>query len=318
MIQIRKILFPTDYSRCSDEAFVRALWLAEWYGAELHILHVLLPLESDPHSVSHHLPPLEAIQDQVNRLPGGHLTGEAPSSRVPIIADTVRGVSAPSAILEYASDHDIDVIVMGTHGRRGINRLMMGSVAEDVVRMAPCAVMTVREPARTVTPAHILVPVDFSNHSVEALSVARSLAVNLNATIRILHVIEEVIHPSFYVTGQTSLSAWFPEMEATALKEMRKLTARAEGPDVPIEYHIKEGRSAIEIVSFAKRQDTQLIVMASHGLTGVEHLLLGSVTERVIRLAPCPVLTLKSFGKRLLRAAEHTTAEPEGHLEPGD
>lgn len=314
MIQIRKILFPTDYSKCSDEAFVRALWLAEWYGAELHILHVLLPLESDPHNLSHSLPPLKAVQEQVDRLPGARKAEEAPYAGVSIIADTVRGVSASSTILEYASDHDIDVIVMGTHGRRGLNRLMMGSVAEDVVRMAPCAVMTVREPARTLTPAHILVPVDFSRHSVEALSAARSLAVNLNATIRILHVIEEVIHPSFYVTGQTSLSAWFPELEATALKEMRKLTARAEGPDVPIEYHIKEGRAAMEIVSFAKRQDTQLIVMASHGLTGLEHLLLGSVTERVIRLAPCPVLTLKSFGKRRLQTAEQTTAEPEERL----
>ncbi|MBI4418762.1 MAG: universal stress protein [Ignavibacteriales bacterium] len=312
MIQIRKILFPTDYSRCSNEALVRALWLAEHYGAELYILHVFLPLENDPHGVSHYLPSLDSIQEQIDRLPGATRAGTSKTyTDIKTITDTVRGISAPSAILEYAGDHEIDVIVMGTHGRRGINRLMMGSVAEDVVRMAPCAVMSVRDPARRTSPAHVLVPVDFSDHSVQALSVARSLAADLDATIRVLHVIEEVIHPSFYVTGQTSLSAWFPELEATALKEMRRLTARAGGPDVPIEYHIKEGRAAIEIVSFAKRQDIQLIVMASHGLSGIEHLLLGSVTERVIRLAPCPVLTLKSFGKRLLRAEEQRAVESE-------
>lgn len=313
MIQIRNILCPTDYSRCSDEALVRALWLAERYGAALHILHVLLPLESDPHSVKHYLPEFGLVQKQIDQLPGMTQEGKPLKqyADVKITTETVRGISAASAILEYSADHDIDVIVMGTHGRKGINRLMMGSVAEDVVRMAPCSVMTIREPARKTAPAHILVPVDFSDHSVEALSVARSLAVDLDATIRVLHVIEEVIHPSFYVTGQTSLSAWFPELEATALREMRRLTARAEGSDVPIEYHIKEGRASMEIVSFAKRQDIQLIVMASHGLSGVEHLLLGSVTERVIRLAPCPVLTLKSFGKRLLHNEEHRGVESE-------
>ncbi|MEX1138217.1 MAG: universal stress protein [Bacteroidota bacterium] len=312
MIPIKRLLFPTDYSRCSDDALLRALWLAELYHADLHIVHVLLPLDYDPFNAEHHLPDLARIQQQVDaRMPEGAKPVQPHRfEAIAITTATVRGIAPAPAILTYAREHEIDFIVMGTHGRRGLNHLMMGSVAEEVVRMSPCPVLTVRETTAPLAPIRqILVPLDFSDFSCQALAAARSIAADVGATIRALHVIEEVIHPSFYVTGQTSLSSWYPEIEATSVKEMQKLADKAGGPDVPLEFHVKEGRATVDIVSFAKRNDIQLIVMASHGLTGIDHFLLGSVTEKVVRLAPCPVLVIKSFGARFLAQTSAQTAE---------
>jgi nucleotide-binding universal stress UspA family protein len=309
MMHIKKILFPTDYSRCSDQALVRALWFAEHYGAQLHVVHALLPLDFDPHNVSHHLPDLEGLQRQIDRLTSVRAPAYRSYSEVEIISASVRGIAAAPAVLTYAAENDIDLIVMGTHGRRGINHLLLGSVAEEIVRMSPCPVLTVRETTpETIEPKSILVPLDFSDFSSEAFSVARTLAADVGATIRALHVIEETIHPSFYVTGQTSLQSWYPEVEASAVKEMRRIAEKAWGPEVPVEYHVKEGRAPVDIVAFAKRNDIQLIVMASHGLSGIEHLLLGSVTEKVVRLAPCPVFTVKSFGRSLISKEQFETA----------
>jgi nucleotide-binding universal stress UspA family protein len=312
MIQLKRILFPTDYSRCSDDALLRALWLAELYHAELHNVHALLPLDYDPWNATHHLPDLAHIQQQIDALlPEATDPGQKGRfETVPLITATVRGVAQAPAILTYAREHDIDLIVMGTHGRRGINHLMLGSVAEEVVRMSSCPVLTVRATDTPLAPIRqILVPLDFSDFSSRALTAARHIASDVGASIRALHVIEEVLHPSFYVTGQTSLTSWYPEIEATSVKEMQKLADNAGGPDVPLEYHVKEGRSAVDIVSFAKRNDIQLIVMASHGLTGIEHFLLGSVTEKVVRMAPCPVLVIKSFGPQFFTRTAEQTAE---------
>ena len=307
MMTIKKILFPTDFSRCSDQALIHALSLAERYDASLSIIHVLLPLEYDPYDLGHHLPDLDKIQSEIDRLSSSQVRAaiERRSYRdITIEQSTVRGISAAPAILEYAADRGIDVIVMGTHGRRGLNHFMLGSVAEEVVRLAPCPVITVREMKQQSAMTQfrqILVPIDFSGFSRDAISHAKYLACDFGSTVRLLHIVEEVIHPSFYVTGQTSLTTWFPEVEATTLKEMKRLADEASGPQVPLEFHIKEGRAAVDIIGFAKKNDIDLIIMSSHGLTGIEHLLLGSVTEKVVRMAPCPLITLKSFGRSLLK-----------------
>ncbi len=306
MMTIRNILLPTDFSRCSDQALIHALLLAERYDARLSIVHVLLPLEHDPHEPGHRMPDIESVQNDIDLRSSDQLKNAIGRSYrdISIEQTTIRGVSAAAAILEYAADRAIDLIVMGTHGRRGLNHFMLGSVAEEVVRLAPCPVLTVRElkqPSAKIQMSQILVPVDFSGFSREAISYAKHIAADLGAVVRILHIVEEVIHPSFYVTGQMSLTSWLPEIEAASLREMKRLADEAEGPHVPVEFHIKEGKAALDITGFARKNDIDLIVMASHGLTGLEHFLLGSVAERVARTAPCPLLTLKSFGKSLLR-----------------
>ena len=308
-MKIKQILFPTDFSPCSDHALRHALSLAELYGASLSIVHVTLPLEHDTRAQSG-ISDLDRAQEEIDRLSEGQMRAAEEKrtyKEIHIEQTTIRGISAAPALLEFAAEHDVDLIVMGTHGRRGLNHFMLGSVAAEVVRLSPIPVFSVRESRNVMYPLHfgqILVPVDFSPFSRDAVSTAKHLAHDFGATLRLLHVIEEIIHPSFYLTGQTPLSSWLPDVEAAALKEMKILFEKADGPEIPVEYHVKQARAAIGIADFVKRNGIDLVVMASHGLTGVTHFLLGSVTERLLRMASCPLFVLKSFGSRHSRETE--------------
>jgi len=118
--------------------------------------------------------------------------------------------------------------------------------------------------------------------------------------LQILHVIEETVLPAFYVGTGESFYSLVPGLEVKAKMALESLLKETKGPKVTTDLHIIEGRAGRDIVKFAASHGADLIVIATHGLTGIEHLLLGSVTEKVVRMAPCPVLTVKAFGKSLL------------------
>jgi nucleotide-binding universal stress UspA family protein len=190
----------------------------------------------------------------------------------------------------------VDLIVLGTHGRRGPGRLFLGSVAEEVVRRAPCPVVTVREregaaPAGRIE--RLLVPVDFSDPSREALRVARDLAVRLRGRLDLLHVVEQVVLPGFYIPGAPGV---FPQnleaLQGSAEAELRREAEALGEPRVPVSTRVLTAAPAYGIVEQAESLGSDLIVMATRGLAGVERLLLGSTAERVVRMAPCPVLTV--------------------------
>ena len=193
---------------------------------------------------------------------------------------------------------------MGTHGRRGPARLFLGSVAEEVVRHAPCPVLTLREekaPKAIEAVEKILVPVDFSPYSQEALSYGKEVAALYGAGLQVLHTIEEPAYPYFYTPGGT----YSPVEQLEALREkaeeaLDKMLSETPGPEVPAERFVATGRPASEIARFAEERGSDMVVIATHGLTGLERLLVGSTAEQVVRLAHCPVFTVKSFGKSLI------------------
>jgi nucleotide-binding universal stress UspA family protein len=306
MIKINKILFPADFSRCGGQALDHAIHLAERHGAELHMLHAIVLLQDDPHSPSHHFPDLEEIHARLVKLAESEMNKALKPRRtkgIKITMEQERGISAAETILGYAGDKDIDLIVMGTHGRRGLGHLLLGSVAEEVVRLARCPVLTVRErekPVGVKALERILVPVDFSEHSKAALAHARGLAAAYKAELQVLHVIEETIHPAFYVPGKKSIYDLRPDIRDRAEDAMRKLLDETPGPKVEAKFFCADGRAHRAILDFAEREKSGLIVIATHGLTGLQHLLLGSTAEKVVRRATCPVFTVKAFGKSLV------------------
>ncbi|QXD17167.1 universal stress protein [Rhodocaloribacter litoris] len=311
MLNIRKILFPTDFSETSAQALAYALRLAHEYDAELHLLHVEVLYEEDPHNPTHRLPDREAILARLRTLIDDHDAAEhLPDGAVEDL--TIRhvhrrNVSAAPAIVEYAAEEGINLIVLGTHGRRGLRRLLLGSVAEEVVRTAPCPVFTVRRHKEDRKPEpvrHILVPVDFSEHAREALTVARELAARYGAALQLLHVLEEVLHPAFYNFGATSIKDLQPDIEEKATEALMKFFRETAGADAEVTYHVIEGHAGRDIATFAEEHDSDLIVISTHGLGGLEHLLMGSVTEKVIRRAPCPVLVLKAFQRSIVASGE--------------
>ena len=144
MLQIKKILFPTDFSACAERAFAHAAYLADRHEAELHVLHVTETYQKDD-EVTYLMDEPVATDEEITEqlyIGAGRKGHEQDGLRVMQVQ--ARGGSARIAILGYAEEHAIDLIVMGTHGRRGLDRLLMGSVAEAVVRRAACPVHTIR------------------------------------------------------------------------------------------------------------------------------------------------------------------------------
>jgi len=306
MLQLQKILFSTDFSNCAEQALAHAVFLAEKYGAEIHVLHVITLFEDQPSVVSDEITETEEMIRKLEEIAEKQLNkvvDSTDSDDLKITTSIKRGLSAAPVILEYAEDKDIDLIVMGTHGRRGLEHLLLGSAAEEVVRMAPCPVFTVRElrePKPVMQVNNILVPVDFSSHSQKALSYASEIAQSYDAKLQVLHIIEETMHPAFSVTGKSSIFDLVPGIKEDSKRRAEKMLKEVVSEKVNANVYIKGGRAANDIIKFAKENSTDLIVIATHGLTALEHMLLGSVTEKVVRMAHCPVFTVKAFGKSLI------------------
>ncbi len=161
-MKIKKILFPTDFSKCAEQALAHAVFLAEKYNAEIHVLHVVTLFKDQPGIISNEITETEEtirkLEDIAERQLNKVVDSKG-SDDMKIITAIKREVSAAPAILEYASDNNIDLIVMGTHGRRGIEHLLLGSAAEEVVRISPCPVLTIRETKRTIN--HVIQLITF-------------------------------------------------------------------------------------------------------------------------------------------------------------
>ena len=306
MLRLRKILFPTDFSACAESAFSHAAHLAAGFGAELHVLNVAVPYEADPNNPMAHYPlHKEDLLTWTDANMGEGQTG------LHVVHAQMRVVSPAMGILSYADEHDIDLIVMGTHGRRGLDRLFIGSVAEEVVRLATCPVFTVRaRPRPAATPVEtvhrILVPIDYSDSSELSITYARELAATYHARIDLLHVIQEAVLPTTY--GVEPVAVAVPEVVERAREALADLAAHVPGAPVPAGVHVLIGNPARDIVTFAGEIGADLVVIATHGLTGIRRLLIGSVTEKVVRMSPCPVFTVKSYGKSLLPAGVQAAA----------
>ncbi len=310
MLQIEKILFPTDHSACAERAFLHAAVLADWHDAKLHALHVAEANAEDGSFLGRLRFSDEEIAEELRTAwtrSEARSRKDAAAEKLRLVTKQVEAPSAPDAILRYAEDEDADLIVMGTHGRRGVRRLMLGSVAEEVVRRAACPVLTVRTgeedvPYRTVQ--RVLAPVDFSAFTPTAVAYAVELAQTYGARIDLLHVVEDATRPGAYGEGArlvVDVKA-FKERAYDALAKLAREHIGFEDVRVAVEV----GHPAGAVLRYAEAHATDLIVIPTHGRSGIQRMLLGSVAEKVVRQAPCPVFTVKSFGKSLLGKPERT------------
>jgi len=307
MLNVNTILYPTDFSVTAKQALNHALFLAEQFEAELHMLHAVVLHESDPRAPERRFPEPSDILQNLFEIADSEMSQiiEANKAKTFTLKEAkVKGFSAGQVILDYAKEHDVDLIVMGTHGRRGPARMFLGSVTEEVIRQAYCPVLTLRSRERPPVGEameKILVPIDFSEHSKSALSYAREIAALYGSSLQLIHVIEEPVYPYFYApAGAFSVAQQLEELRVKTDEALEKLMSESRGPEVPYEKSVVTGRPAIEITRFAEEQSSDMIVIATHGLSGLERLLVGSTAEQVVRLATCPVFSVKSFGKSLI------------------
>lgn len=140
---------------------------------------------------------------------------------------------------------------------------------------------------------NILVPIDFSDYSKSALKYAVDFAKNFNAKMHLIYVVEPIIYPPDFSMGQIAMPSVNTEMDERAKEELNKLAKQEIPPEITCNIIIKTGKPFVEIIETAAEKDVDLIIIATHGHSGVEHILFGSTAEKVVRKAPCPVLTLR-------------------------
>jgi nucleotide-binding universal stress UspA family protein len=290
----RIILFAADFSRNSREAFRLACSLAIENKTRVIVVNVDEPtLVGDEPA---HFPAASAVFPETGKQPAREA---AIAQRLRELYRTTRQIDLEyrveqgepaTAILRLAVEVGANVIAMGTHGRRGLDRLMTGSVATSVLRGADCPVLALRAVPGAPEAGEILAilhPTDFSQNSERARLVARSLASELGTRLIILHVAAVQA-----LADGTAAAEVDPRTDRDALDDVRK---RLDGPDLkyPIEIRLCRGFDREEIIQVAKEVGCGLIVMGTHGRTALGRLLMGSVAESVMNRANCPVLIVK-------------------------
>jgi nucleotide-binding universal stress UspA family protein len=295
-IEMRHILYATDFSPSSTRAFEHALVLSVWYQAPLTVLHVLpCPLVA-LHAAAYpgRSLPEGSLRETVHARMAS-LAGPASAAGVQAVAE-VREGHPTSEIVRMARELGADLIVMGTHGRVGPERWALGSVAETVLRRAPCPVLTVPPRAEDDPDPlffkRILCATDFSPAAETAVRYASALAAEADASLFLVHVIDPQggPHPE---TGDDG-GGEPPAFECAARARLR----RAVPPEAREWCHTREtvarGRAAPEILRLAAEERAGLIVMGVHGRGLLDLMAFGSVTHEVVREAACPVLTVRS------------------------
>src|SRR5262245_59272183 len=307
-LSIRNILVPIDFSKLSVQAIATAKSLAQRFGATIHLAHVhqwQYPANFMGPGMSSEFSSAEHENIQLAKELKSIANKAGLSSRDQTHLRT--GASAFHEICRLAREISADLIVMPTHGHTGLKRVFLGSTAERVVRHAPCPVFVVRQFGKRATEKKfdykkVLVPVDFSGCSQRGLEYAIGVANELGAKIALLHA----AYLGYIYSAEEGTALYdIPGLQKAARKNaerrMRKLIRAVKFGGVKFETVFTEGSPALDICDFAKDHAVDLIITSTHGLTGFQHVLIGSVAEKVVRHAPCSVVVVPSHPK--VRAA---------------
>ena len=284
-----KILLPTDFSETADHAEAQAIALARQHHSQLELFHVVEPYAEPPPNT---MAVVRDYMDQLEQQAEWTLASKAEHARasgVDVTYAKTHHVRPLAAIADKVASAEPDLLVIGTHGRRGFQRLVLGSVAERLLRSVPVNVLTLNLDAPLIGGnrdcARVLVPVDFSDHSSRALQAAFSLLAG-DGVLHLVHVVHTPAHPAFYPNPFAP-----SQTDATLTSDIRAhldnwIGGRGAEPLIRI------GDPAHEILEARTETEAELIVMGTRGLTGMSHLLLGSVTDKVVRRSPVAVLTV--------------------------
>ena len=296
MVDINRILCPVDLSDVSRHALDHALALARWYDAQVTVLHVRelsqqVHVASTPGEIPAVLPvEPDVVVAEVRRFCGE--PADAPDGRVTVMVKDGRPVKEILQQAEHA-----DLLVMGTHGRSGFERIFLGSVTEKVLRSTHVPVLTVPPPVErpeTVVYKTILCPIEFSSASARALAYALSLAKETDARLILLHVVEgSADQLSVMEMGHLSVREYYRYLEEDAMARLKAAVPDEARVWCTPDERIATGKAYRGILNVAAEEKAELIVMGVHGRGALHLRLLGSTTHHVIREAGCPVLTLR-------------------------
>ncbi len=301
-----RILVPTDFSVGADRALGYATALARLAQADVFLHHVIefLPTMDPEFPINRNF--LQYWRQEGERGLAERAAWQANGHPI----KTSLSVGQPSdRLIAAAQEAKVDLIVMGTHGRTGLDHVLLGSTAERVIAGGPCPVLAVRtaEPhgaaqagtGQAAKPISVdwplfrrlLVPMDFSDHSLAALEKAVAVASLCSASLTLLHALEPVSYGLDFTLLDVERSK---EARAAAESRLSRLATPLIAAGHHVETAVRGGLPTDAILHEAGARRADLIVMGTHGRRGLAHVLVGSVAEHVLRRASCPVLAVKS------------------------
>ena len=279
----RKILCPIDFSKNSIAALDEAAKLARKDDATVYLMHVEFVAMNKPAELANYDITLstEPTRFRLEQIAREHLAK--------VRHEIVLQVGWPGELIQKAArDCDTDLIVMATHGRTGMARVFLGSIAEHIIRTSERSVLSLGPGTAVGVLKKILCPVDFDPNSISALKFGWRLAQRYKATVSLLHVVALPFEPS-----EVPVEAPVPEWKQNSLAELEEVATENLGANARCKLVVRRGDPALAILEMEKELKPDLVVMATHGRTGLSHLVLGSVAERTVRESTVPVLTVR-------------------------
>lgn len=307
MVDIRRVLCPIDFSDHSRYALEHAIAFARWHRAQITIVHVynVPPLVMGPPATFMAAPAvvppasaapaeLEETAEEVRRFCEPVVSGEPPDIVV------VEGTAARE-IVRVAEQVRADVLVMGTHGRGGFERLLLGSVTEKVVRTSRSSVLTI--PPSVGSPVSgpvlyqtILCAVDFSDASARAVEHAISLAKDNGARLILVHVVEGFVEEAVLdVNVHWNVPEYRRYLEQDALSRLKAVVPDEVRTSLQTEERLASGKPYQGILRIADESAADVIVTGVQGRAALERWSFGSTTHHLVREAQCPVLTVRAL-----------------------
>jgi len=300
MLQINRILCPVDFSEFSQHALDHAIAISRLYGAWLTVLNVFpIAIPADMFAGLPGFQPKTLSETDKERMMAYVKEFAAREAGHPVHCVVREGPDIHVEILAAAEEASSDLIVMGTHGRSGFQHLVLGSVAEKVLRRASCPVLTVPSKTPDAVPVNrllykrILCGIDFSDCSLVALEYARSLAAGWKAHLDVVTIVQPI---PFWESSPARGAApqLIETLQAEAKQQIEILIAGLPADGIDAQAIVAVGTPHQEIVKLAAEREAELIVLGGHGRGVVDRLLFGSTTNQVVRRAACPVLTVRT------------------------
>jgi len=285
---IRNILFATDFSSSSEAALPVAIALAKHFGAALFVTHVLptepryeLPIEPEPAALN---PRKQEAQKHFDELLASGALNDVVHEPI------LRSGDLWQTMLDVIATRAIDLIVCGTHGRQGIRKVVMGSVAETIFRLASCPVVTVGPHAKLPADGihQVLFATEFSPASLSALPYAYSLAERENARLTLVHVVE----PAPPAIDAVVLPMVDTDIAAEALKELQQIVEAY--PPLPTSPEVLVVNGPVKIIlDVAVERNTSIIVLGVRRKSSIASHYPWSIADAIVSSATCPVLTVR-------------------------
>ncbi len=277
------VLIPTDGSERSERAALHGLALASAYDASVHVLSVVetsaLEVESDVDTTA-----VKTTLDERAEAAIGAVEGLIDDPTLDVVS-SVREGNPTTEVLGYAAEFDVDLLVMGTHGRTGVRRFLLGSVTEEIVREAtePVLVARAEDPVKTDYET-ILVPIDDTPESRAAARYAVDVASRFDATVHAISVADTRIVRS---------GPLVESLRSSCGKAIRRVSVEATQHDVPVETQVLQGTPAAEILDYIGHHAIDFVVIGRHTRSGLDRFVTRSTGERVIRNTDAPVLSVR-------------------------